>query len=128
MIRPSTPNPLLTREPELAERLATFRPIVQNMLLDKLAAVTLREPAFRVRECPHPLEDVKAAAQVLRVLTRDSWDQDDMTVLDACWRQAAHSALFSEEFEAERHRILNCVEAGRQQLLAPRGTAHRVLG
>jgi hypothetical protein len=127
-VGPSTPNPLLTREPELAERLAAFRPIVHDMLLDKLAAVTLREPAFRVRECPHPLEDVKAAAQILRVLTRDSWDQDDMTVLDACWRQATQSLLFGEEFEAERHRILSSVEAGRRQLLAPQGTAHRVPG
>jgi hypothetical protein len=128
MSHASTPNLLLSRERELADRLAAFRPAVNDMLLDKLAATMLRDPAFRVHECPHPMEDVKAVAQVLRVLTRDSWDQDDMTVLDACWRQAMHSALFAEEFEADRHRIRRCIEAARQQLFTLPGAARRVPG
>jgi hypothetical protein len=118
MPRFSLPNPLAKQEPELVERLASFRLLVTDMLLDKLAAVTLREPAFRARECPHRLEEVKATAQVLRVLVKDAWDKDDLAILVTCWRQASQFALFADEFEAERHRISQCIETAREQCLA----------
>jgi hypothetical protein len=86
------------------------------MLLDRLAATVLHDPAYRAEECPHPLEEVKATAQVLRMLTKPSWDSRDFCVFDAFWRDATRSALFGEEFEAERHRIEHCVETGRQEL------------
>jgi hypothetical protein len=121
----SIPNPLARQEPELGERLASFRPIVHDMLLDKLAAVTLREPAFRARECPHPLEEVKATAQVLRVLVKEAWDKDDLAILDANWRLASQSALFADEFEAERHRIRQCIETARDHRLAKRWESAR---
>ncbi len=86
------------------------------MLLDKLAATALNDPAYRAEQCPHPLEEVKATAQILRMLTRQSWDAGDFCIFDAFWRDATRSTLFGEEFEAERHRIQHCVEAGRQEL------------
>jgi len=109
-------NPLLDRAPELVERLAAFRVVVQDMLLDKLAATALNDPAFRAEQCPHSLEEVKATAQILRMLTKQSWDSGDFTIFDAFWRTAAFSELFSDKFEPERHRIQHCVEAGRQEL------------
>ena len=74
---------------------------------------------FRLKECPHPLADVKVTAIILRILTKDSWDEDDLRLFDACWRQAAASELFGDEFEAERLRIQHCVETCRKQV-APR--------
>jgi hypothetical protein len=62
---------------------------------------------------------VKATAQVLRVLTRESWDETDLQRFDAYWRDAARSELFGGEFEDAR-RITHCVEAGRRELLALR--------
>jgi hypothetical protein len=91
-----------------------------NMLLDNLAGHMLGDPAFCIKECPHALSDVKANAIVLRVLTKDSWDKDDMTMLAACWRQAVCSELFGGESEAERHRIQQAVETGQKVLLATR--------
>jgi hypothetical protein len=100
-----TPNPLFNREPELVERLAEFRDLANYMLLDKLAAAILRDPSFRAETSPHPLEDVRSTALVLRMLTKISWDQSDMRVFDACWKEATRSELFADEFEAERHFI-----------------------
>ena len=119
----ATPNPLLQRDPGLIEQLAAFRLVVNDMLLDKLAAARLHEPNFRAEMCPHSLEEVKAVVQVLRVLTRPSWDEDDLDIFDACWREAVRSGLFGDEFEAERHRIQQCVDVGRKALLSREQTA-----
>jgi hypothetical protein len=107
------PNPLAAQAPKLLGRLATFRDRVNDILLDQLAATTLRDPTFRAEQCPHPSEDIQATAQVLRVLTKASWDADDMRLLDACWRIATQSELFGAEFEAERHQIQGVVRAAR---------------
>ena len=117
--KPAIPNPLLQREPELVQRLAIFRGQVNDMLADKLAGQMLNDPAFRLKECPHPLADVKATAIILRVLTRDSWDEDDLRLFDACWRQAAASELFGDEFEAERLRIQQAGDVSRKALPTP---------
>ncbi len=117
--QPATPNPLLQREPELVQRLAVFRGQVNDMLADKLAGQMLNDPAFRLKECPHPLAEVKATAIILRVLTKETWDEDDLRLFDACWRQAAASELFGDEFEAERLRIQHSVETCRKHV-APR--------
>jgi hypothetical protein len=109
-------NPLMDRDSELVERLAAFRIPVHDMLLDKLAATVLHDPACRAEQCLHPLDEVKATAQILRMLTKPSWDSGDFRVFDAFWRDATRSALFGEEFEAERHRIHHCVKASRQEL------------
>jgi hypothetical protein len=116
--KPSVPNPLVKADPELVERLTAFKLHVYDMLINKLAAKTAPELGFRTDQCTQPLEDMTATAQVLFVLTRQSWDRDDLTILDTYWRQASHSTLFGEEFEAERHRIRHQVQAGHQQVLA----------
>ena len=112
------PNPLAREEPELAAQLVAFRLKVDDMLLDKLAAKALADPGFRASQCQHPMDDVTATAQLLRVLTKESWDMDDLAILDACWHQALNSGLFGDEFEAERHRIRYYVDIGRERLLA----------
>lgn len=86
------------------------------MLLDKLAGQVMQDPAYRLKECPHPLADVKATALVLHVLTKESWDRDDITLLDALWRQATATELFGLEFEGERQCIEQCVDASRKNL------------
>jgi hypothetical protein len=91
----------MKQEPELVARLAAFRVRVGDMLLDALAAAFLRDATFRREQCPHPLEDVKTTAQVLRVLTKEAWDTDDVKLVDACWRDAMRCDLFGDEFEAE---------------------------
>jgi len=114
------PNPLLQKHQELVECLERYRPLVNDMLLNKLAGQILNDAAFRIKDCPHPLAEVKATAIVLRILTKQSWDRDDMQLLNALWRQTSCTALFGEEFEAERFRIQACVEEGRQQLASSR--------
>jgi hypothetical protein len=54
------------------------------------------------------------------MLTKDSWDKSDLRPSDVCWREAAHSDLFADEFEPERHRIRRHVEAARTALAADR--------
>jgi hypothetical protein len=121
--QPTASNPLSEQEPELVPQLNDFRLHVNDMLLDKLAAAQFNDPAFRMRGCPYPLADVKASAQILRVLTRKLWDADDLAIFDACWRQATHSDLFGDEFESERHRIQHAVDAIRQQLCPSKRSA-----
>src|SRR5438128_658903 len=97
----SIPNPYIsTREPELFQQLTGSRCRVFDTQLDRLAAAQLHDAAFRLQESPHPMEDVKATEQVLRVLTRDSWDSTDPEIFDACWQQAAFSDLFADKFES----------------------------
>jgi hypothetical protein len=110
------PNPLVSREPELVERLSKFRERVNHMLLDGLAAHALRDPVFLAERCPHALEDVKATALLLRMLTQESWTRHDMRIFDACWRPASHSFLFADEFEASRHLIRHYVEEVQEEL------------
>jgi hypothetical protein len=52
------------------------------------------------------------------MLTRDFWDADGLRLFDACWREAILSDLFGDAFEADRHRIQQCVDGARQRLTA----------
>lgn len=104
-------NPLVEREPEVVGQMKAFREQVADMLLNKLAGQLLGDSGFRAQQCPHTLEDIVAAAQVLHVLTKPSWDRDDLRVFDAYWRTATISELFGGEFEAERFRIEHSIEA-----------------
>jgi hypothetical protein len=117
--RPTAPNEILKREPELASRLVAFRSRVNDMLADKLAAQSLNDPAFRVKECPYPLADVKATAIILRMLTKPEWDTDDFLLFDKYWRQTSCADLFGDEFVAEYHRLQQCIEICRKHV-APR--------
>jgi len=98
--------------------LSSFRDLVTDMLLDKLAAVAFRDPGFRAERCRHSFEDVKAVAQVLRVLTKESWDSADLTLFDRFWPDTTRSDLFGKEFESERYRIGHHVADARKALLA----------
>jgi hypothetical protein len=42
--------------------------------------------------------------------------RNDITHLDSHWREAAATELFGLEFEGERHRIEQCVDASRKKL------------
>ena len=110
-------NRLADREPELAARLTAFRDRVTELLLDRLAAACPGAPALPAKGPPHPLEDLHAAAQVLRVLAKASWDASDLRLFDAFWRHASRSDLFADDFEPERHRIEHCVASARRELL-----------
>src|SRR5438874_6090206 len=99
------PNPLTAEEPPLAQRLSALRDHVHFLLFGQLAAQVLKEPAFRGNPRPPPFEEVRAVALALGVLTKPSWDADDLRVIDACWRTASRTDFFADEFEAERHRI-----------------------
>jgi hypothetical protein len=115
-MKDSVHNPLLGRDSELVQRLSDFGIRVGDMLLDKLAGQMLGDPSFRIKECLHPLADVKACAILLRILTKQSWDADDLELVNLCWRQATASELFGDEFEAERFRIKHHVEEARKAL------------
>jgi len=115
----------MQREPELAERLGSFRNGVNDMLLDNIAAGLLGDPGFRVGQLRHPLEEIRSATQILRVLTKETWDQDDMRIFDACWRTVRCSELFADEFEADRFRIESCVKEAGTTLLANGPTSGR---
>ena len=112
----SIPNPLAEHAPDLLQRLTEFRGQVYDMLLDQLEAATLHDPAFRRDRCPHPAEEVRVTVHILRVLTKDAWDSDDLRLLDECWRPATRTDHFAEEFEAERHRLQHWIEAARKEL------------
>src|SRR5438132_1604846 len=100
-LNPSTPNPLKKRDPELVKSFAAFRSRIGDILLDSLAPV-LTDPGFRARHAPDILADLHAAAQVLRVLMKDEWTEQDLDTFDTYWRDAIRSDLFADEFEAER--------------------------
>ncbi len=89
------------------------------MLADKLAAHSLNDPAFRLKECPHSLADVRATAIILRMLTKPLWDSDDLMLYDKYWRQATCTDLFGDEFVADHHRIQQSVHLIRKQLQGP---------
>jgi hypothetical protein len=114
---PSTPNPLKKREPELVKHLATFRARIGGILLDSLAPA-LADPKTRARRAPDVLEDLHAAGQVLSVLIKGRWTEQDLDTFDAYWRDAIRSDVFGEELECERHRIQTSVAAARTKLLA----------
>ena len=109
-------NPLAVTDPQLVFQMAALRDRVYDLLLDKLAAASLNKPSFRGEQFAFPMADIKANAQILRVLTKEAWDGEDLTIFAACWRDASHSELFAEEFEPERHRIQHAVEAARKDL------------
>jgi hypothetical protein len=54
--------------------------------------------------------------QILRILVKDQWTEQDLDTFDTYWQHAINSDLFGDEFEAERHRIQASVEAARTKL------------
>jgi hypothetical protein len=74
----SIPNPLIGRDAPLVEALSAFRSRVHDQLLDKLAAGLLKASAFRAAQSSNTIEELQATALILRVLTKDTWDQEDM--------------------------------------------------
>jgi len=82
--------------------------------------VNLGQSAGQLLAWPRPISSRRKTSRPLRkslrVLTRESWDSDDLTLFDACWRQAANSDLFAGEFNADRLCIQHCVEVSRKQL------------
>jgi hypothetical protein len=114
--RLATSNPLTRRDPELAKELTAFRARLGELLFDKLETA-LGRPEFRGGRSLFDLDDLKAVLQVLRVLAKPSWTEDDLDLFDENWRDAMRSNLFGAEFESSRFRIQNAVETARIQLL-----------
>ena len=114
----TVPNLLRLREPEVAQRLTAFRDRVIDLLLDRLASTFLHDPTKRIKEGPQPLPELKAVAVALHMLTRNSWDAEDLKVFDSCWREATLSDLLSDEFESDRFHIQDCVEEARKYFLS----------
>ncbi len=112
---PSTPNPLEARHPELFAEVKEFRNRFEEMLLASVDEV-LDNPRFRDRGHFLPKSDLKAIAQVMRVLTSESWNQESYDRFDAHWKDALRSDLFAEAFESIRFRIENAVQTGRARL------------
>ena len=117
---PSTPNPLKERHPEVFMEIDGFRLRFEEILLDKLDNV-LDNPRHRDRGHFLPRDDVRAIARVVRVLTSDSWTEDQLDHLDASWRDAFRSEFFAEAFETIRFRIENAAETARKRLVEARG-------
>jgi hypothetical protein len=115
---PSINNSLKRRHPELIKSFTGFRYGIGDVLLDSLAPV-LADPEVRRRHAPDLLADLHAVAQVLRVLVKDRWTEQDFATFDRYWRYAVRSDLFAEQFEAERHRIRAAVESARTKLVKP---------
>jgi hypothetical protein len=78
---------------------------------------------FRLDHHPHTLEDVIAIAQVLRVLSKETWREADMKTLERYWRRACLVDLFADKFEGDRHIIQLQIEAARNQFV----TGQRIL-
>lgn len=112
-------NPLLKTDPQLVERLHALCDRVVDLMLDRLAADSLKDDTFRSECQAIPIDDLRASIQILRVLTKDVWNLDDLRLFDAFWRQACLSDLFGDEFEAERHRIVAAVTSARERLDVP---------
>ena len=115
----STPNLLKERDPELFKEVQEFRDRFEEMLLDKLDNVL--SPAFRDRGHFLPRDDVKIVAEVIRILTRDTWSEKHLDQFDATWREAMRSDFFAEAFESIRFRIQNAIDTARGRLLARPG-------
>jgi hypothetical protein len=112
MKAPDTPNLLKERDPDLFREVIDFRSRVEEILLDKLDNV-LDNPGFRDRGHFLPRDDLKSIAQVIRVLTKDSWSPKDLNDFDSSWRNAMKSDFFAEAFESIRFRIENAVNTTR---------------
>ena len=97
-----------------------FRTRFEELLLDKLDNV-LDNPRYRDRGHFLPRDDLKAIAQVVRVLTSDSWTEENLDQFDTKWREALRSDFFAEAFESVRFRIENAVQTGRARLAAEPG-------
>jgi hypothetical protein len=111
----STPNALKERDLALFKEVQEFCARFEDLLLEKLD--TILNPAFRDRGHFLPRDDVKAIAQVLQVLTRDSWAEEHLHQFDAMWRKAMRSDFFAEAFESIRFRVENAVDTARTRLL-----------
>jgi hypothetical protein len=111
----STPNVLKERDPALFTEVEDFRATLEEILLDKLDNV-LNNPAFRHHGQFLPRDDLKAIAQVMSVLTRDSWGEEHLDQFDASWREAMRSDFFAAAFETKRFRIENAVNTARNDL------------
>ena len=118
----STPNAIKQRDPELFKEVEQFRARFEEILLDKLDNV-LDNPAFRDRGNFLPRDDVKAIAYVLRILTADSWKDEQLNQFDASWRTAMRSDYFAESFESIRFRVMNAVDAARKRLVEKPATS-----
>src|SRR6266446_5474875 len=103
---PSTPNPLKERDPELFLEIEDFRLRFEEILLDTLDSV-LDNPRYRDRGHFLLRDDVRAIARVVRVLTSDSWTEDQLDQFDPSWRDAMRSDFFAEAFETIRFRVEN---------------------
>ena len=116
----STPNPLKVRDSELFMEIENFRARFEEILFDKLDNV-LDSPRYRDRGNFLPRDDVKAIARVVRVLTSDSWTEDQLNQFQASWRDAMRSDFFAEAFESIRFRVEYAVGAARAHLVEIRG-------
>ena len=114
----TVPNRLLEREPELAQQFSAFREQVHDILTDEVAAHYLHSRGLPILPSRHEMADVKATAVILRMLAKPSWGEYDLTVFNAFGMQALSFDLFADEFEAERHRIQQCVQEARSELLS----------
>ena len=92
----------------------------EESLLDTLDNV-LDNPRYRDRGHFLPRDDVRAIARVVRVLTSDSWTEDQLDQFDTSWRDAMRSDFFAEAFETMRFRIENAVKTARVRLVESRG-------
>jgi hypothetical protein len=120
---PFTSNFLKGRNPDEFREVEDFRARFEEMLLVKLDDV-IDNSHFRDRGHFLPPEDVKAIAQVLHVLTRDSWTNADLDRFDTSWRDAMQSDFFAEAFESIRFRIENAVRSARARLAESRGAVN----
>jgi hypothetical protein len=106
----TTPNPLKERAPDLFKEIEEFRARLENILLADLDSV-LDNPAFRDRGHFLARDDLRAIARVVRILTKESWNEADVNQFDAAWRDALRCDYFGDAFESIRHRIQACVQA-----------------
>jgi hypothetical protein len=113
---PSTLNPLAVRDRELLRQLNLFRGKLADVLLEVFQSL-LDDPRCRLGNQLEPLEGIHAAAQVVRVLTKDAWTEEDLNVFEAHWQAAIRSPLFGGEFEADRHRLQLLAKTAREQLI-----------
>lgn len=112
----TTPNPLRDRDPDLVDNLTSFRGRIGDLLLDTLAPM-FADSRSRAEYGPGFLAELHAAAQVLRVLVKEKWTEQDLDTFDKYWRDAMRSEIFADEFEAERHRIQACVNTARTSMI-----------
>lgn len=109
-------NPLCLRDPELFALCSVHRERCLRLLLAGHAARDLHEPHLLGPRPHYDLNELKSCVQVFDVLSRPSWTQADLDILEGYSPWAFRSELFGDCAEEARHRIRKAIEDAGEEM------------